>query len=383
MTWTPAGQVLLFALSFCGYYQLARSVQEIGACGVRPQGWYDASSYDTTTKQWTDISGSGNDVVTTGAGITDTGTFDNGRPYLTVPMSSPIVFPVNLQNEYTVFSVTSYAQDQATNRNRILTGMARNWLSGHWAGQVGVSHHDAWIIVNREPRLPVDQWVFGADQRLWYHAKTYDDNTKVVTATDPVTSGNTGLQGPLGQISINGAGEQSDAWVAEVILFTSELSPTDITCVEDYLLNRYTAAVGRHCGALEIDYFLQTCSAIYPDTETNIGVIQTDISTITGDVAAITGRMTDVERELAVLKADLLAIDPPPLPAAGAHSASGGMLDIIAGDDGDVIAWLARSPVIVVIYAAVNLLFCGLVGYMACVLSKTKKQMSSRYSEVL
>lgn len=196
-------------------------------------GWYRYDSRSGTT--WYDLSGNGNHATLSGT-LIDTEVvsgngassnqsalwfkWDGGTGYGTCLWPSNI-----LPSTYTLFHVSRY---RGVVNNRILQGYDANWLSGHWANNTPACYHNAWLYY---PALGTNNnWAYYTDQNNLFRR----NGTTLATS---------GAGSPsYARLSINtsvATSEWSDAAVAEVLVYNSNLSATDYGKVEDYLKSLY------------------------------------------------------------------------------------------------------------------------------------------------
>ena len=110
----------------------------------KPWGIYDANNWNSSTNILPEARGNGRTVTTTGTVTKGSGS-GNGAAgsiaYLTGNTASTFTWPAgSIPTNFTICSITRY--NGGTN-GRILNG-STNWLHGHWNGQRGVCHYDAW-----------------------------------------------------------------------------------------------------------------------------------------------------------------------------------------------------------------------------------------------
>jgi Concanavalin A-like lectin/glucanases superfamily len=193
-------------------------------------GWYKGETWNSSTNQWRDVSGSGNHATTTQGTISTTKWATNGMTYLYGGTTAGIRFPVAiLPTTYTLFHVARY---NGTVKKRIFDGLSGvNWLSGFWQGLSGVALHggSAWMTSTTIDQFG-SQWVVSTDQNNLYRGQ--GTNLTVGTPTTGVND----------QLTINYGSTTADRgdWaVAEVLVFNRTLNSTEITTIETYLLNKW------------------------------------------------------------------------------------------------------------------------------------------------
>ena len=199
--------------------------------GITPYMRFEASNYDPTNKIWKDSSGSARDVpsskITGTPSLVTVQAGQNGSQktiqVVAGGTSESIRFnnPTFTTGNWTFFTFARYS---GTNRNRIFDAEGQNWLDGFYGGMSGVAHHNSWITntVDRHG----NNWVLSSSYR-----NTYRSNG--------VTRGTSGGDANFYPMAANYVREQSDFQIAEVIIFNRELSPAEVSQVEDYLAKRY------------------------------------------------------------------------------------------------------------------------------------------------
>jgi|GEM_PF-2929090 len=201
-------------------------------------GWYDYTTWNNSTKVWSDKSGLGNHTNpsevrgTPVSAYSAAGTAGNsiGFSVIGFDIYSGLRFPAGiLPPTYTLFHVSRYTAQQGL--GRIVTGISTNWLSGHWAGLSGMAYHEGWLT-NTSYNHHGNNWVISSDQNSLYRSNGYN---------------RTGSSAPNGsdRISVNHGlyGEYSDGQVAELIVYNRTLTLTEIQAVERYLGLKYGITV--------------------------------------------------------------------------------------------------------------------------------------------
>ncbi|MBM3718123.1 MAG: hypothetical protein FJW53_04030, partial [Actinobacteria bacterium] len=193
---------------------------------------------DTARSTWIDTSGNGrHSASVVGAPIVTTVTGNGSAATIrTVSGGSNdgfrfATFSPTTTNRYTLFQVTRLS---GSNRQRILDGVNRNWLSGYWSGSAGVAYHDNWLTAYSNNGTTMTNWQLMTDQNQML--RQFGANR--TTATNLTQTFDTQLAINAGRFS--GAGERSDFNAAEIILFDGELSATQIRLVENYLARTYS-----------------------------------------------------------------------------------------------------------------------------------------------
>lgn len=188
-------------------------------------GWYAANSFSGTV--WNDLSGNNNHGAVTRGTVTTVSTTGNGATAtfntLQGSTNDGIQFPSGiLPATFTLFHVTRYT---GASNQRIVTGIATNWLDGHWSGASGIAYHEGWLTdqTNRHG----NNWVLSTSQNSLYRSQK-------------VTRGTSGGSGS-DRLSVNhGAYAEYSAWqCAEIIVYSGTMSAANYAVVEEYLNQKY------------------------------------------------------------------------------------------------------------------------------------------------
>ncbi len=183
---------------------------------------YSASSFVGGSSSWADISGNHRDATVTGA--VSTGTDEFGFPIITGDTTTAIEFPVGeIGSVYTIFYRAKY---NGPNKQRILTSNSYayhcNWVSGFYGGYISRAYHGyGWIADSQQ--ISDNQWLISTDQLHLSRGNgvdyTYYPNT--LSACVFMTLGINLIPG-----------ETSDWAVSDVIIYSRELSLSEIQTVE-------------------------------------------------------------------------------------------------------------------------------------------------------
>jgi hypothetical protein len=152
--------------------------------------------------------------------------------------SDGIQFPTSVLNSnqyYTLFHVAKYyGPFNIPVRRRIFDGTGINWLSGFWSGKTGIAYHNRWIT-QTSTDLHGNDWIISCDSSNFY--RSYG----ILRGS---TTGGVSSSFSINYGSYTGMGSNSNEtshWaVAEVIVYNSVLTSTNIADVEDYLMTKYT-----------------------------------------------------------------------------------------------------------------------------------------------
>ena len=124
----------------------------------KPWGMYFAENWSGTTLP--DSSGNNRHATTSGT-ITKTTASGNGATgpitYISGNTSATVSFPDgSIPSNFTILGLSRYT---GGTRARILNSRnGGNWLHGHWGGNKGVCHYDAWKTTSSST-VNVDDWL--------------------------------------------------------------------------------------------------------------------------------------------------------------------------------------------------------------------------------
>jgi uncharacterized repeat protein (TIGR02543 family) len=200
----------------------------------RPYMHYKAADYNASTKVWADSSGNARNATNVrGTPVRATSNADNGfsRNFATIRggTAAGITLPNPKLNEYTLCYVARYA---GATRNRLFEGATENWLSGFYADATGIAHHNAWIT-SSTGRANDQDWHIMCDSGDNFRSDgVVKNNATSTTKYLPINlSINAGLYGVQGY--------NSDWEVAEVIVYDTYFTTTQMQQVESYLADTY------------------------------------------------------------------------------------------------------------------------------------------------
>jgi hypothetical protein len=189
------------------------------ATSTKPVIWLDGASFKNGV--WHDKSGRGNDAATSNVSIITV----NDKPVLRGDTGAGIeVVKGWPSGEFTFVHLTKY---NGGTRGRIWNGKQTNWLSGHWGGHAGWSHHDRWISQKDKPLM---DWLLTVTQRSWMRFNA--DNVATGEGTNPRGVG-------INQFGGRHNNERSDWACAEVIVFEGNLGDAEMRAIEAYVIAKY------------------------------------------------------------------------------------------------------------------------------------------------
>lgn len=198
--------------------------------------WMDASddttfsySSGTTVSQWRDKSGYNYHMVPVSAGPTRNSSLNSRKTLLVTSAQQIGNLAINLQTSANTVFVVSRLTGGAN--GRVLTAYYNNWLLGHWGGYVNEYYAEGWIAyaVNAADttwRMYMGDWGGSSNDT----ANAFSNGTSIRNA--PAVDASAGPRG----LGINSQGyEQSNAEVAEIIVFNRLLSDIERKQVHTYL----------------------------------------------------------------------------------------------------------------------------------------------------
>ncbi len=196
---------------------------------------FTASDFNTSTTAWLDSSGNNRtvlDAATTGSitKITTTaGQNATSKAFVAVrgDITAKVTFPNAQLNTYTFCHVSRYA---GANRQRIFTHSSVNWVSGYLSGSTGSYYGQA-------PTGSNSGTVSGATNDLSWHVYCdYNSYFRNNGTSSPALS-RSAL--PVNFGIATWSNQQSDWEVAEILVYSSTLTLTQIQQIEGYLKDTY------------------------------------------------------------------------------------------------------------------------------------------------
>jgi hypothetical protein len=193
----------------------------------------DASS---GTLQWSDLSGSGNNIAQAVAGNRPTWVSGaiNGRPVLRFNTSQFMTSAASFGTPYTIFTISKMNNGSDS---RFISSANTNWLMGNWGTFQNVMYANGWVTAASGP-TPDNLTHMYAATGTGALTTFYDFSTTIASNAG-------GVSGP-GQLQLNswsnGLTEASDGDVAEVIIYNRVLTATELQGVRNYLAAKYAIA---------------------------------------------------------------------------------------------------------------------------------------------
>eukprot|EP01083_Nonionella_stella_P226420 804112_1 len=200
--------------------------------------WYDGDSIDIANDVWTDKSGynhHGSIGVSTGIGVFN-GTNETHELFTYMnktaiygATTTQITFNVSLHPiNHTVFNYCKYRD--VGQKARILQTDTQNGVFGFWSGRSGQAVEEKWITDGSTDYFG-STWVISSQQQDLYRGNFID------TTHNPTTGWTVPQQLMIGLGAY--PGEVSDWACTEIIVLKQKISPDDILCIENYLLEKY------------------------------------------------------------------------------------------------------------------------------------------------
>lgn len=176
---------------------------------------------------------------------------------------------------YTLFNIARYI---GTNKQRILQSYNEDSLYGFHGGKNGVAYYNKWMTSQTNKFMPITTWVISSTTPTSYRGN----------GTDYTTDSQLVLN-YLPQLSINNK-ESSDCEVAEIIIYSSILTVTQIQQTELYLSGLYgiygTNLVATMSGGANLssakNVFGNSSLSLISNSNSYLNVPQFNISTGTG-----------------------------------------------------------------------------------------------------
>jgi len=278
---------------------------------------YTPNNYNPATNIWSDTTGTYNlpssQITNTGLSLVTNSSNTYGAINSLVALqgttSSIIGFTTANITNYTLFYVARYVYPitNAIGRECLLTASGGEfWMSGFYSGATAAAHHNTAVISNLGQNPYDNNWFISTDSYSLYKANGINYGAAV-------PGGGTGGDTYLPPLWINGsmtnnAGGPSHFQIADLIIYNSYLSTTDISNVEIYLSNLYgiplvtsptissitsnTATLTFNAPADDNTYTTYTASTggiVYGTTTgSNYTVLQTNVFSYTGSNQTIT-----------------------------------------------------------------------------------------------
>lgn len=155
-----------------------------------------------------------------------------GKPSIMFDTSQSLLTKANFPAPVTIIYIAR--QTGGTNQ-RVLSGVANNWLLGYWGGAKNQAFYQEWVNPSRTPPTDDLQHVFSAVIKgPGHYSEIWADGVLVA-------SSQSGFTGPNG-LAINtgyASGETSNCEVAEIIVWRRAISSSERKSVEKYLQDKW------------------------------------------------------------------------------------------------------------------------------------------------
>jgi uncharacterized repeat protein (TIGR02543 family) len=191
---------------------------------------FNASDYNETTKTWADSSGNNRTIPATsitGAVTSVTqGAGSNGVTKSFAAVSGGITTNLSFGNaQLNSYTFCALARYSGASRGRIFSSVSPNWLSGFWSNTIAVAYHGNAFITGSST----------ADTN-WHVLCDYGNNFRW---DGVVKNTGTGSVTYLPPISINTNSEVSDWQIADMFIYGSTLTLSQIQQLEGYIKDTY------------------------------------------------------------------------------------------------------------------------------------------------
>lgn len=151
---------------------------------------------------------------------------NGSKTYIYGGTTSGITLPVGiLPTTYTMFHIMRY---NFGTRQRIIDGVAGNFLSGFWSGSTGCAYHNGWITSYGTDRH-LNTWVLSTDQNSYYASQQVNRTTSSGGTSQQITINN----------GVYASTDRSDWVFACLLVYNTTLSTGDILLMENYLRGIY------------------------------------------------------------------------------------------------------------------------------------------------
>ena len=154
----------------------------------------------------------------------------------------PNPYPSLSDSGYTLFHIARYTSSDPTRRGRIIDGTSDDWASGFKDGKAGVAWYNEWLNNSGDGEaMPSPDSINGTTN--WVLSVSYSDSAAAYYRANGKSYYNTGnCIKYLPALSINYSGQMddnSDFEIAEIIIFQTRLTDTQILFIEEKLANKY------------------------------------------------------------------------------------------------------------------------------------------------
>lgn len=185
-----------------------------------------------------------------------------------------------LPTNYTLFHNARYVT--GGRMHRIIQTSNGNWLSGHYYGYTGFTHHNWWLTPHSTSVAPTYGWLLSTDQLKNYRANGVD----IAFRRDYAENGSNTInaQSTSTGFGINRANptwnEYSDWQVNDVLVFNRELTSGEMRLVETYMSRIYGLTLAEDARNSETDTAATFSGSQYFWTEYGYNNILNDTFTV-------------------------------------------------------------------------------------------------------
>lgn len=152
--------------------------------------------------------------------------------YLELTSHASVAWGNIVPGHFSICTVSRYSPT-GSRRKRIFTGTTKNWLHGHWNGEVGVSYYEGWAVYpGVYPRLSTN-WVVWCGMNTSPKVWRMNGRRAPATRTDHSWTGHPGDRGMCSNSCQHS--EASDSNIMEIITWSRGLSSDELNEVVDYL----------------------------------------------------------------------------------------------------------------------------------------------------
>ncbi len=234
------------------------------------KGWIDASGSNATV-----ASGNISGAPTIGTrGTTDGGSSTaSSKSLLAVSgTTTDNITLVDLPSNYTMFHIVRYRTSGS--KGRIVTTNTGNWLSGHYNGNAGLTHHNYWLTPEATNISSATNWVLSTDLLKIYRADGLDVSHSNTTNQN-AQSTSTGFG-----VNNSNYAQKSDFDMADILIFNRQLTNGEIRSMEQYLARIYGLTIKSTTLPTETDTAVNMAGGQYYYTHIGYGGVINDTFTV-------------------------------------------------------------------------------------------------------
>lgn len=233
------------------------------------KGWIDASGANTSVASG-NISGS--PTISTRGTMDGTSSTRSSKSLITVSgTTTDNITLIDLPTNYTMFHIARYRTTGS--KGRLITTNTGNWLSGHYNGNAGLTHHNYWLTPEATNVPSNVGWVLSSDQQKLYRADGLDVSVGTVSWQN-AQSTSTGFG-----VNNSNYAQKSDFDVADILIFNRQLSNGEIRQMELYLSRVYGLTLANASIPSETDTAVNMSGGQYFYTNIGYGGVLNDTFT--------------------------------------------------------------------------------------------------------